>query len=248
MLWITCFRLTWRRLVLLTAAGVLLLLAISEGQRYYWARETEEVIEAWSWAVAGRVIVIDPGHGGVDGGAVGKTGVTEKELNLQVARRLGRLLSEAGAAVILTREKDEDLADPGTEGLLERKRQDLMRRVALVRDSKADLLISIHVNSFPSSRWWGAQTFYWRESEEGRKLAEAIQEELVRVLGNNRRKAKGEVFYLLETVDVPAVMVEMGFISNPREEQLLQDAVYQEKIARAIYGGVVRYFARAAGR
>lgn len=248
MLWITCFYLPWRRLVLLVVAGVLFLLAIIEGQQYYWAREAEEVIEAWSWAVAGRVIVIDPGHGGVDGGAVGKTGVTEKELNLQVARRLGRLLSEAGAAVILTREKDEDLADPDTEGLLERKRQDLMRRVSLVRDSKADLLISIHVNSFPSPRWWGVQTFYWRESEEGRKLAEAIQEELIRVLGNNRRKAKGEVFYLLENVDVPAVMVEMGFISNPREEQLLQDPVYQEKIARAIYGGVVRYFAQAAGR
>lgn len=205
------------------------------------AEEEEDAVEAWSWAVASRVIVIDPGHGGVDPGAVSSSGTREKDLTLQVGQRLSRLFTEAGSSVIMTREKDEDLADPGTKGLLERKRQDLARRVACANMNQADFFISIHVNSFPSSRWWGAQTFYLRGSEEGKKLAESIQGELVRVSVENNRKAKGEEYYILEKAQVTAVNVEIGFMSNAVEEKMMKDPVYQDKLARAIYSGVVRY-------
>ncbi|NPV91693.1 MAG: N-acetylmuramoyl-L-alanine amidase CwlD [Firmicutes bacterium] len=208
------------------------------------ARAEEEAVEAWSWTVAGRVIVVDPGHGGVDPGAVSGSGTREKDLTLQVGQRLAHLLTEAGSNVIMTREKDEDLADPGVKGLMERKRQDLARRVACANMNQADFFISIHVNSFPASRWWGAQTFYLRSSEEGKKLAEFIQEELVKVSVENHRKAKGEDYYILEKAQVTAVNVEIGFMSNPVEEKMMKDPAYQDKLARAIYSGVVRYCAQ----
>lgn len=239
MFWIRAFRfrIAWFMALLLVISFLYAL------RQYYLEQAADRAIEAWSWAVANRIIVVDPGHGGIDPGAVGPSGIKEKDITLMVGQKLGRILSGAGAAVILTREEDVDLSDPGPGTLLEKKRQDLARRVAYANQREADLFLSIHVNSFPSSRWWGAQTFYLRDSPTGKQLAQAIQEELIRVLGdNNRRKVKPEIYFIMQNTHMPAVIIEVGFISNPREEKLLMDPLYQEKIAQAIYAGVVQYY------
>lgn len=235
------FRLAWFLTLILIASFFFGL------RQYYCAKEAERAVETWAWAVANRVIVIDPGHGGIDPGAKGPSGVVEKEVTLAIGQKLARYLSGAGAAVILTREADVDLSDPGSGTFLEKKREDLARRVAYANQRQADLFLSIHVNSFPSSRWWGAQTFYLRGSQEGKAVAEMIQEELIRVLGNdNRRKVKPEIYYVIQNTQMPGVIIEVGFISNPKEEALMADPVYQEKIAQAIYAGVVRYCGQEA--
>lgn len=197
---------------------------------------------ATTWAVANQVIVIDPGHGGIDPGALGYNGVKEKELVLQIAKRLDRLFKQAGAKVIMTRESDKDLSTSAAGSLLERKREDLANRVELANKNKASLYLSIHVNAFPSARWRGAQTFYQRGQDDSKMLAEAIQSELIRILGNTRRAAKAENFFTTRNTKMAAVIIEVGFISNPAEAELLSEAAYQRKLAYAIYSGVVKYY------
>jgi len=135
------------------------------------------------------------------------------------------------------------LADEDTRGLSRRKVQDLHRRADLVNESDAELFVSIHLNSIPSPKWRGAQTFYSGKLIESKIAAELIQEELVNHLKNTDREAK-EInhVYLLKSVKKPAVLVEAGFLSNPDERRLLMDKDYQEKVADAIYKGILRYF------
>lgn len=197
-----------------------------------------------SWAIANRVIVIDPGHGGIDPGAVGYGGMREKDIVLEVSKRLQQTLSEAGARVIMTRTSDTDLSTPGSGSLLTRKREDLGKRVALANKSKADLYLSIHVNAFPSSRWRGAQTFYQRDQGESKKLAEAIQSELIKIMGNTTRAAKPEDFFTTRNTRMPAAIIEIGFISNPAEAKLMKNASYQRKMAQAIYSGIAKYYTK----
>jgi N-acetylmuramoyl-L-alanine amidase len=199
-------------------------------------------VEATSWKVANRVVVIDPGHGGIDPGAIGSGGTIEKEVVLEIAKKLKTLLSQAGAVVVMTRETDKDLSDPGGRPSA-RKRQDLTRRVELAHRHKADLYLGIHVNSIPSPRWRGAQTFYQRGQEDAKKLAECIQQELRSVLKNTEREVKGEDFFTNRQTKMTSVIVEVGFVSNPAEEKLLNDPAYQQKVAWAIYAGVAKYLA-----
>lgn len=196
-----------------------------------------------SYGVASKIIVIDPGHGGTDSGAKGRTLETpEKVITLDISRRLARTLGQGGAMVMMTRTTDADLSDEGFKGsLLERKRQDLARRVEKAHCLNADMYISIHTNADPSPRWHGAQTFYHCNSTQSRKLANCIQSEMVNVLGNNNRKAKDGVYFVMEKTKMPAVIVEVGFISNPEEERMLNDELYQSKVAYAIYSGIVKY-------
>lgn len=207
---------------------------------------TDESWSAWSLPLSGTIIALDPGHGGPDGGATGKVqGETavEKDVALQISLYLRDFLQEAGALVIMTREDDQDLADPGTRGLSKRKTQDLHRRARLVNESSADLLISIHLNAFPSKRWSGAQTFYFPGRKESGEVASLIQNEIKRTLQNtNREPQKRSSVYILKSVDIPAVMVEVGFLSNPEEAALLTSEEYQKKMANAIYQGILRYY------
>jgi N-acetylmuramoyl-L-alanine amidase len=194
----------------------------------------------WSMPLSGKVIVLDPGHGGYDGGAVSRSGLQEKGVTLKISLLLRDYLQESGALVIMTREVDKDLA--GT-GYRRRKAADLMERARIVRTSDADAFISIHLNAIPSPRWSGAQTFYYPTLESNKKLAESIQSELIRNLENTDRKARysGEV-YILKTSPVPSALVEVGFLSNPEEAELLGDEAYQKKLAAAIYKGLLRYY------
>jgi len=221
--------------------ALLLLLVGGIFYPFYKHHHEERVIQAISWSVARKVIVVDPGHGGIDPGAVGRSGVLEKDINLGIAEKLKALLIQAGATVVMTREGDYDLSKPGSEG--SRQAGDLDARAKIANDCGADLYISIHVNSFPSPRWWGAQVFYYSASPESKRLACLIQEELIKTLGDSGRWVKPEEFYLMKKVKMPAVIVEAGFISNPKEEILMKDPRYQSKVAWCIYAGVVRYFA-----
>lgn len=208
------------------------------------ARAGRQAVEAMSWSVARKVVVVDPGHGGIDPGVVSKSGVLEKEITLAVARRLAENLGQAGAMVLMTRETDTDLADPGTVGIMARKREDLKRRVALANDNKADLYVSVHVNSFPSPDRRGAQTFVQPGSAESKKAAQFIQAELSRVLKNTVRMPNEVDYFITRNTAMPTVIVEIGFITNEAEEKLLQDPAYQGKVAWAIHAGIVKYFAQ----
>lgn len=197
----------------------------------------------WTLPLSGKVIALDAGHGGPDGGAVSKQGVIEKDLNLAIALYLRDFLQQAGAVVIMTREGDYDLAEKDTAKLKKRKTEDLHNRVKLIQDQKADLLISIHMNSFPSNRWSGAQTFYTLNHEDNPKLGAFIQNEIKRNLENTERVAKvvtTDVF-LLKALNIPTALVEVGFLSHPQESKLLADEQYQRKVAASIYTGILRY-------
>lgn len=195
--------------------------------------------------LAGKTVVLDPGHGGADGGATGRSGSLEKNITLDVSLRLRDLLAQAGANAILTRQDDKDLADPGLRGLRQRKRQDLERRARMGNQPGVDAFLSIHANSFPSlPSMHGAQTFYLRsEGNQSRRLASALQDELIRLTGNTDREPNHRIDqYLLETVKAPAVTVEIGFLSNAGEEQLLSRPEYRQQVAWSLFVGLVHYF------
>lgn len=185
-------------------------------------------------------IVIDPGHGGTDPGKVGVAGTKEKDINLQIAKKLQVYLKENGIDVILTREEDTDLAE---EGASSTKVSDLRKRCEIIADADPVLAVSIHQNSYTDSNVSGAQVFYYGQSAEGEALAEALQQSLIENLDpSNTRAAKtNESYFMLKKTTAPTVIVECGFLSNPEEEALLLDEEYQDRIAEAIYIGIENY-------
>lgn len=224
--------------------GALLLAGLAAAAWFVAAPPGYPALAPAGEAVAGKKIVIDPGHGGMDPGAKTSEGLAEKKIVLDIGIRLKRLLSRASMYVTMTRESDVDLSNqPGTEGAgyTTRKRADLSARVRMANEKKADLFLSIHANSFPGSVWSGAQTFYDQSNVEGRNLAICVQTELVRQLGPNHRKAKSGNFRVLTDTRMPAALVEVGFLSNPREANLLADPVYRQRVAESLYQGIVNY-------
>ncbi|WP_078593113.1 N-acetylmuramoyl-L-alanine amidase CwlD [Evansella clarkii] len=196
----------------------------------------------WHLPLSGKVIVLDPGHGGIDGGATSKAGDLEKDISLQISLKLRDYLQESGALVLMTREGDHDLAAEGTKRVRSRKVEDLRRRVAFINESGSDLFISIHLNAIPSPKWRGAQTFYNRTVEGNEILAKHIQGEIIRNLENTTREAKPiNSVYLLQQASVPGALVEVGFLSNPTEAELLKSEDYQQQVAASIYEGIMRY-------
>lgn len=192
--------------------------------------------------LAGQTIVIDPGHGGPDGGAIGKEEITEKEITLAIAKKTRDYAQQAGAVVYLTREKDEDLADHDTKGLSNRKSEDIRNRMAFIEEHDPDFFITIHLNAIPDGRWSGAQTFYYPEVSANENLAEMIQESIKENLENTKRTPLAiDNIYLLKHTEVPGALVEAGFLSNQEEEQLLIDESYQDQMAASIYQGMIRY-------
>lgn len=224
----------WRLILAVCVLGLLAAIIAFEMQ-------TDRTLGEWSLPLSGKVIVLDPGHGGEDGGAVSRDGLVEKNVTLTISLYLRDFLQQAGAIVYMTRETDKDLADEDNHTY--RKRQDLTRRAQFVQDAHADLLLTIHLNSIASPRWRGAQTFYYPNLEENKELAMLIQDQLIKDLGNTDRMAKETPHdvYLLKSAQIPAALVEVGFLSNPEEARLLADDTYQQKIASAIYVSILRY-------
>ncbi|KLU62072.1 N-acetylmuramoyl-L-alanine amidase LytC precursor [Peptococcaceae bacterium CEB3] len=189
-----------------------------------------------------HTVVIDPGHGGYDPGAVSKLGIYEKEINLEIAARVAEQLKPSGMKAILTRDEDEDYVAEGVRGRTSKKQTDLNYRINLANSAKADVLVSIHVNATKGGLKSGAETFYNPDSVESTRLAEAIQRELIKVPGMNRRIAKPGDFYLLKNCGMPAVIVEVGYLNNPAELKKLQQPWYLEYLAHAIAKGIGGYF------
>jgi N-acetylmuramoyl-L-alanine amidase len=209
---------------------------------FQWQFSDNKSFESWNLPLTGKVIYIDPGHGGPDGGAVGSD-TLEKDISLNISLIIRDYLQEQGALVLLTREEDVDLADEDTSGYSRRKAEDLKKRVKIINESEADLFLSIHLNAIPSAKWSGAQTFYSGRYIENENIAKYIQDELRRNLENTERVAKPiDGVYLLKNLEKPGALVEVGFLSNPQEEKLLSTKSYQDKVAASIYNGVLRYF------
>ena len=188
--------------------------------------------------VGSGAIVIDPGHGGSDAGAIGPTGVREKDVALSVALKVRDLLEEQGDPVIMTRSTDRDVhSAQATNG------QELQARVSKA-PSDAAMFISIHCNAFSNPASNGMETYFYTGSSLGRRLAKLINEELERYGELFNRGVKSANFYVLKHSAVPATLLELAFVTNPEEEQLLADDEYQEKLARAIVTGINRYFGR----
>lgn len=234
-------RLRWTYVV----SCLLLAIAIVTIYNQVKVRVTNGTIEAVSWLLANKVVVVDPGHGGYDGGAVGPTGVQEKDVTLAIGKKLAQNLKRAGAVVVLTRDRDVDLVTPGAP---RKKRSDLENRLKVVQKSGAQLYINIQANAL-GTRWTGAQTFYNPKLPANKELAVSIQAEIKRIMRNTKREALPiHDPWILQNVDVPAAMVEVGFLSNAKEEKLLVDPAYQEKVAFAIYCGIVKFLADQVSR
>lgn len=215
-------------------AVILLLAAI------FAAPKSAEYVMSMRAEAAVPRVVIDPGHGADDPGKVGVSGMNEKDLNLEIALKLKDYLSEQGIDVVMTREEDISLAEEGAQSV---KVSDLKKRVEIIEEAEADLAVSIHQNSYTDSAISGAQVFYYGDSAQGKRLAEALQQSLINNLDpSNTRAAKAnESYYILKKTSIPTVIVECGFLSNPAEEALLADAEYQEKIVIAICDGIAAY-------
>ncbi len=199
---------------------------------------------------AADVIVIDPGHGGMDGGASSDTGTTEKDINLAIALYIQELAEADGWKVILTREDDRGLGDAKSKTIRGQKTADLIARRDMIRDVKPTVAVSIHLNSFKQDRSvHGAQTFYPSGPgnqailDESKKLAEAVQEQLETGIDDGKERealAKRDVLMFKNPV-VPMAIVECGFLSNAEEARLLEQEEYQRKLARCIYNGILLY-------
>ncbi|MCL2360304.1 MAG: N-acetylmuramoyl-L-alanine amidase [Defluviitaleaceae bacterium] len=182
-----------------------------------------------------KIIVIDAGHGGWDPGMVSGR-VEEKDINLNIAKKLQTFLEVADATVIVTRLEDIGLAN--------KKSGDMQARRLIANTSKADIFISIHQNSYNSSSVKGFQAFYYNESDNSKKLATAIQSRLKEFVNpDNRLESRANKnYYVLKQTEMPAVLIECGFLTNPGERSKLVNDEYQEKIAWGIYLGIVDYF------
>ncbi len=195
------------------------------------------------------VFVIDPGHGGIDGGAVGAGGIIEKELNLAISLKLRDMLEFWGYRTVMTRETDVSIHSPEARTAKQMKTSDLHNRLAIVSRTPGAIYLGIHQNMFGQSRCDGAQVFYGVKSPESEELAEILQSELVRRLqpDNTRRPKRAEDnLFLLCQIDAPAVLIECGFISNPEEAALLSDDGYQNRLVAVIFAAAAEYLAGAA--
>ena len=187
-----------------------------------------------------KSIVIDPGHGGIDPGKVGVNDCLEKEINLSIAQKVKDLLEQDGYDVYLTRSNDKDLFPVTSK---HPKRDDLQARVSLIEKVDPYFTVSIHQNSFPSENVSGPQVFYYHTSKEGAQLAQVLQTCLNDLLSPaSKRECKDDdSYYLLKKTTTPTVIVECGFLSNPKEASMLVTDSYQDLVASAIYQGIVTY-------
>jgi N-acetylmuramoyl-L-alanine amidase len=199
----------------------------------YDIRENKErnglVVEVFRPTLLGKVIAIDPGHGGVEPGAVGPTGLLEKSVNLDIALRLNRMLLEAGARTIMTRTDDSYVFIPD--------------RAEIANSDGADILVSIHANAAKKNYASGTETFYYPGRLQASVLAESIQSSLLAGIGLENRRAKPGDYLVLRLTTMPSVLVEVAFVSNEREERLLADPSFRQTAAEAIFQGIVNFFA-----
>lgn len=188
------------------------------------------------------VVVIDAGHGGLDGGTTGVAGTAEDQVNLAVSRRLNALLLLCGCDTVMTRTTADGLSTGGGT-IRQQKQSDLRNRVELVNGLPSAILVSIHQNHFPDSRYSGPQVFW---SSGGEELARSLQQVLNESLGGKRSPKESAGVYLMEHITHPGILVECGFLSNPNEEQKLQSPEHQKRLSAAMTAAIVAYLADPA--
>lgn len=186
------------------------------------------------------VVVIDAGHGGIDPGKVGVNNSLEKDINLTIALLVEKNLTENGITVVMTRNSDAGLYD---ENVSNKKVSDMKKRCEIIESSDCMFAVSIHQNSYHEESASGPQVFYYEGSEKGEQLAHTIQTQLVDTLNPSkiRTEKSNSSYYLLKNATCPVVIVECGFLSNWEEASLLNDSTYQEKVAKAISDGILKY-------
>ena len=192
-----------------------------------------------------RVIILDAGHGGFDGGAVASDGTVEKDINLKIALTLRDFLQQDGFLVVMTRDADISTEDPGTDTIPSRKKSDMQNRLQLMSDYPDAIFVSIHLNKFTTSAARGAQIFYGGQSPESQKLGESIRVAITDMLQPDNTRVNKQATsgtYLLYHAPIPAVLVECGFLSNRTELALLKEEAYQQKMAFCIFCGIKDYF------
>jgi N-acetylmuramoyl-L-alanine amidase len=190
-----------------------------------------------------KLILIDPGHGGIDGGAVSKIGTIEKYLNLSISLKVRDKLKALGYQVIMTREEDNGLYTEG-RNIYKMKKDDLNNRCEMKKNSNCDLFVSIHQNFFRDSSCYGPQVWY-SSNNESCTFAHIVQENLNYDLGYNKRLEKLAVndYKVLRCyTNIPSLIVECGFITNPIEEAMLKTEIYQDKIANSIVKSINEYY------
>lgn len=185
------------------------------------------------------VVVIDAGHGGRDEGCSGINGSKESNINLTIAKKLKKDLETLGIRVVLTRSDNNGLYKSNVDNY---KQSDMSERVKIIEESNADMVISIHCNSYVDSTVSGAQVYYHEGDEIGKEFAEAVQGQLKNQLQNAREEIGKGDYYLLKETNIPAIIVECGYLSNAQDEENLNDDAFQGRISYAIMCGVIKYF------
>ena len=191
-----------------------------------------------------KCIIIDAGHGFPDGGAIGMNGTIESTLNLKIALTVENFLKEKGYRVIMTRSDENSLSGEG-KTISEKKRNDMNKRLDIINNSHADIFVSIHMNKYSDSRYRGAQVIYSSNFSQSETLAALIQHKLCELSENKSKRTHlqaSKSLYLLKNANIPAVIVECGFLSNFEEEQLLITEDYRKKLAKAIVSGIENYY------
>ena len=224
-------RMKYAVIILIMAGIIFLCQYVGRGLRDYIMAD-----RAAATSVSGseKLVVLDPGHGGIDAGKTGVNGAEEKEINLKIALKIKKILDDEGVSTVMTRTTDERLAESQVE--------DLKARVDMMNAQNPSLVVSIHQNSYHDAGVSGAQVFYHSDSGEGQRAAQDIQEQLNKINPEHAKKVKAnETYYILKNTNVPVVIVECGFLSNYEEAERLSDESYQETVAEAVAEGIKKF-------
>ena len=183
-----------------------------------------------------KTVVLDAGHGSEDPGKIGINNVLEKDVNLKISKKVQKRLIEQGIHVVMTREDDDGFYN---ESESNKKIADMKKRVALINETKPDIAVSIHQNSYHEESIKGAQVFYYTHSKEGERAATVMREALD--INNKRQAKENSTYYMLKRTEVPTIIVECGFLSNVEEAEKLKNEEYQDKVAEAICAGIIKW-------
>lgn len=231
------------KLKVYTICSISLICIFLFGGLLYGAFGYDESTAVMSENAVSPVIVIDAGHGGEDGGA-SANGLLEKDINLSIALKLRDMLTISGYKVIMTRDSDVSVYDSTADTTREKKVSDLKNRAEMINSSQNNILVSIHQNKFEQSQYFGTQMFYSKNDPKSAVLAEELRKSVTGMLQpDNKRELKqaDSNIYILDKAQVPAVIVECGFLSNEEEAKKLADSDYQQKMAFSVYSGIIGY-------
>ena len=191
-------------------------------------------VDASQPCLLGKIIYVDPGHGGMDPGATYKE-LKESNINLEISEKLKEKLEKKGAKVYLTRNGDYDLSNNNTSN---HKKNDLLNRAKIINESECDIFISIHLNSDPSPTWNGTQIFYTNKNKENKQIAQIIKQQI-----KTKRSIKEiKNMYLFDRITKPGILIEVGFISNSNDRYKITNKEYQQQLAQSITNGIIEYF------